>query len=296
MATLKKRLPENVAGEFFVDSTCIDCGTCRQLACRTFGESGDFSYVYAQPQSADETHDALRALLCCPTGSIGTVHPNQAREVMADFPLPLDDGVYYNGFNSPKSFGGNSYFIQHPQGNWLIDSPKYLSHLVQRFEAMGGIRYIFLTHRDDVADADRYAETFKAQRIIYDADRSAVPAAETILNGDEPVELAKGFVVIPTPGHTRGHAALLYENRYLFSGDHLWGYPDDRSLGASQSVCWYSWPEQVRSMERLLGYSFEWVLPGHGDRIHLPPDVMHAALETLVRRMRQSLVAGTAAR
>jgi hypothetical protein len=30
---------------------------------------------------------------------------------------------------------------------------------------------------------------------------------------------------------------------------------------------WYSWPEQTRSMERLLTHTFEWVLPGHG-RIH----------------------------
>ena len=32
MASLAKLLPENVPGEFFVDSTCIDCDTCRQLA------------------------------------------------------------------------------------------------------------------------------------------------------------------------------------------------------------------------------------------------------------------------
>ena len=32
MANPKLRLEENVAGEFFVDSTCIDCDTCRQLA------------------------------------------------------------------------------------------------------------------------------------------------------------------------------------------------------------------------------------------------------------------------
>ena len=40
--------------------------------------------------------------------------------------------VYYCGFNSPKSFGGNSYFIEHPEGNWLVDSPKFLPQLVKR--------------------------------------------------------------------------------------------------------------------------------------------------------------------
>ena len=38
MANPKKRLPENVPGDFFVDSTCIDCDTCRQIAPQVFAE------------------------------------------------------------------------------------------------------------------------------------------------------------------------------------------------------------------------------------------------------------------
>ena len=125
MADRNKRLSENAPGEFFVDSTCIDCDACRQLAPEVFADSGDFSFVQAQPQNEDATHKALRALLACPTGSIGTLHPNQARAVKADFPMPLADGIFYCGYNSPKSYGGNSYFLQHPAGNWLIDSPKF---------------------------------------------------------------------------------------------------------------------------------------------------------------------------
>lgn len=285
MATIQKRLPENVAGEFFVDATCIDCGTCRLLAPSSFAEAADSSYVHAQPATPEDERRALQALLACPTGSIGTVHPNQAREVLQDFPMRLDEGVFYNGFNSPKSYGGHSYFVHDPAGNWLIDSPKFLPHLIQRFEAMGGIRHIFLSHQDDVAEAARYAERFGARRIIHEADRAAQPDAEVVLSGDEPVELAPGYLVIPTPGHTRGSMALLVRDRYLFTGDHLWG-DDAGSLGASRGVCWYSWPEQTRSMERLESYSFEWVLPGHGDWLHLPPDRMQVALRRLVAGMK----------
>ena len=32
MADPKKKVLENIEGEFFVDSTCINCDTCRQLA------------------------------------------------------------------------------------------------------------------------------------------------------------------------------------------------------------------------------------------------------------------------
>ena len=288
MANLKNRFPENVPGEFFVDSTCIDCDACRQLAPETFEDGGEHSFVYAQPHTAEQWHNALRALLACPTGSIGTVHATDAKEVMADFPLHLDDGVYYAGFNSPKSYGGNSYFVQHPGGNWLIDSPKYLPHLVRRFEDLGGIQYIFLTHRDDVAEAHKYAQQFEGQRIIHRAELSAQPEAEIVLEGHEPVELSPGFLIIPTPGHTRGHCVLLYEERFLFSGDHLWWSRAQQCLSASKTYCWYSWTEQTQSMAKLRGFSFEWVLPGHCQRIKLSPGAMQQELAGLVERMRMT--------
>jgi glyoxylase-like metal-dependent hydrolase (beta-lactamase superfamily II)/ferredoxin len=287
MANRNKCWPENVPGEFFVDTTCIDCDACRQLAPETFEDAGEHSYVYAQPQTAAQQRSALRALLACPTGSIGTLHPRQAQEVMADFPLQVEDGVYYTGFNSPKSYGGNSYVVQHPEGNWLIDAPKYLPHLIKQFEALGGIRYIFLTHRDDVAEAHRYAKRFSSQRIIHQAELPAQPDAEMVLTGDVPLSLSQDFVIIPTPGHTRGHCVLLYKQRFLFSGDHLWWERGQQRLGASRAYCWYSWAEQTTSMAKLRHFTFEWVLPGHGQRIKLAPARMQEELAALVERMQR---------
>ncbi len=176
MADVKKRVSENVAGEFFVDSTCIDCDTCRQLAPGIFDDAGNNSFVRSQPRNPEETRAATLALLACPTGSIGTLHANGSSVLMKDFPLPIEDGVFYCGFNSPKSFGGNSYFIQHPRGNWLVDSPKFLPHLARQFTEMGGIRYIFPTHRDDVADAAKYAEKFAARGFYSREGGSRGPA------------------------------------------------------------------------------------------------------------------------
>ena len=90
---------------------------------------------------------------------------------------------------------------------------------------------------------------------------------EQILTGEDAVKLGQDLVAIPVPGHTRGHAVLLYRNKFLFTGDHLAWSPNRNSLIAFRSACWYSWTEQTRSMHRLLDYDFEWVLPGHG-RIH----------------------------
>jgi glyoxylase-like metal-dependent hydrolase (beta-lactamase superfamily II) len=285
MANFNTRVPENVPGLFFVDHTCIDCDTCRQLAPQTFGETAAYAYVAAQPQTADATRQALRALLACPTGSIGTVQPQNMRAVHADFPLRLDHGVFYCGFNSPKSYGGNSYIVQPSAGNWLIDSPKFLPHLVRQFEAMGGLARIFLTHRDDVAEAAKYARHFGAQRIIHRCELAAQPEAEIVIEGTEPVPFGPDFLVIPTPGHTQGHCVLLYQQRFLCSGDHLWWERDTQQLGASREYCWYSWTHQTASMARLQHYDFTWVLPGHGQRVQLPRQQMHQELQALVRRM-----------
>lgn len=289
MADPRKKVAENITGEFFVDSTCIDCDTCRQLAPAVFETAGSHSFVKAQPDSPEAVQAATRALLACPTGSIGALHANDSSKVMADFPMEITDGIHYCGFNSPKSYGGNSYFILHPDGNWLIDSPKFLPHLVKQFENRGGIAYIFLTHQDDVADADKYASHFHGQRFIHEADQGAQKDAERIVEGTHVFEIGKDFTVIPTPGHTRGHMVLLYKEKYLFTGDHLWWRRKRQQLGASSGVAWYSWREQTESMAKLLNYDFEWVLPGHGDRKYLPRPEMKKELEALVNRMKASL-------
>jgi len=286
MADKNKAVPENVAGDFFVDSTCINCDTCRQLAPEAFKDAGPHSYVFQQPRNDMESRQATRALLCCPTGSIGTRGKNAAREVMQDFPLRLADDVYYCGFNSEDSYGANSFLIVHKDGNWLIDSPKFLPHLTKRIEELGGLKYVFLTHRDDVADAGKFAQRFAAMRIIHKDDASAEPDAEIVIEGKEECKVGDDFVIIPVPGHTLGHCCLLYKKTYLFTGDHLYFDSDDERLGAFRRHCWYSWTEQIHSMERLLHYDFEWVLAGHGNRVHLPQSEMKRQLTNLVQWMK----------
>ncbi|MCA9419926.1 MAG: MBL fold metallo-hydrolase [Nitrospira sp.] len=285
MANLSKRLKTNAEGNFFVDSTCIDCDTCRQLAPATFIEDGDYSTVSRQPETAKEAFAAYQALIACPVGSIGMEKKDHKifLDAQASFPLHIEGGVDYVGFNSEKSFGANSYFIQHSQGNWIVDSPRFLKHLVQAFEEKGGVRYIFLSHKDDVAEAARYAKHFGAVRIIHRGDASAMPGAEQVVDGDEALEINRDFLCIPVPGHTPGSMALLYQHRFLFSGDHLWWDRKFQQLGTPERLVWNE-ARMERSVRTLLDYSFEWVLPGHGERIHLPCRDMKKALDQLLER------------
>lgn len=270
MANAKLRLKENVPGEFFVDATCIDCDTCRQIAPEIFRDHGDRSSVYRQPEEKKEIYRANMALVACPTGSIGAGRLLDARAAIGAFPFKIAENVFYCGFNSEDSFGAWSYLIVRDEGNILIDSPRFASPLVKRIEAAGGVSKMFLTHRDDIADHRRFAEKFGAERIMHAADGARRLGIERVIEGQTPLEIDDELTVIPVPGHTRGSQVLLYKNRFLFTGDHLAWSPATNTLTAFRGACWYSWAEQTRSMEKLLGYGFEWVLPGHGRIKNLP--------------------------
>jgi glyoxylase-like metal-dependent hydrolase (beta-lactamase superfamily II) len=110
---------------------------------------------------------------------------------------------------------------------------------------------------------------------------------ELLLEGDAPIRLEDDLTVIPTPGHTRGSACLLFKDRYLFSGDHLAYDPELGHPIGFRSACWYSWREQIRSMERLVSdYRFEWILPGHGHPCQFEADVMRRKMHECHEWMR----------
>jgi glyoxylase-like metal-dependent hydrolase (beta-lactamase superfamily II)/ferredoxin len=288
MALIELKHAENVAGDFFVDTTCIDCDLCRQIAPETFSDIGDQSVVYRQPRTPEQEFAALKALVTCPTASIGALGSHDVKSAVRAYPEPVDSGVYFCGFASESSYGASSYLITRPEGNVLVDSPRFTRPLARRVAEMGGVKLMFLTHRDDVADHEDWANHFNAERVIHRDDLTGATAGvERVIEGREAAALDDGLIVIPTPGHTRGHSVLLYRDRYLFSGDHLWWSPNYQSLHASRNVCWYSWAEQTRSMERLLDYRFEWVLPGHGRRAHFSPDRMREQLRSCVARMKE---------
>jgi glyoxylase-like metal-dependent hydrolase (beta-lactamase superfamily II)/ferredoxin len=285
------RLAENAPGPFFVDETCIDCDTCRQLAPDTFARSVSrgLSYVAQQPGVPAARGRASLALVACPSGSIGTTDKSDVPAAARAFPLSIDGDVGYCGYAAADSYGASSYFIRRAAGNVLVDSPRAARPLLDNLAAAGGVALMFLSHRDDVADHAIFARRFGCQRILHAADVGpGTRDVEMAWQGQDAVELAPDLTLIPLPGHTRGSAALLYQRRYLFSGDHLWGSEDEPGrLEASRSVCWYSWPEQMRSMERLLDFEFEWVLPGHGRRYHAEsPAAMRRELVRLIDRMK----------
>lgn len=278
MAQPALRLEQNAPGDFYVDSTCIDCDACRIFAPMVFSDAAEQSFVFHQPESEEELLAAQKALISCPTSSIGAA--SGARAAIDALPEPIDADVYRCGYTSESSFGAISYYLGEPK--ILIDSPRFAMPLAKRLD---GVRRMLLTHRDDIADHQKFHEHFCCERVIH-RDDAGGRAFEHTPGGLDPIDLGDGILMIPTPGHTKGHAVFLYRDKYLFTGDHLAWSESRGHLYAFRGACWYSWSEQIRSMERLLAYRFEWVLPGHGRPIRLPAEEMERSLETCVRWMR----------
>lgn len=287
MARLDDRLPGNAPGDFYVDASCIDCVVCRIVAPETFSGEGSSSVVARQPDSPRERLRARMALVACPTSSIGTRAKVELDDAVAAFPEPLGDDVYFCGFASESSYGAQSYLVVRPAergGNVLVDSPRANPRLLDRIDALGGVATMFLTHRDDVADHAKFAERFACTRVMHASDISRdTRDVERIVEGTDAIRLDDDLVVIPVPGHTKGSAALLYRDLVLFTGDHLLATEDGRSLYGGRSVCWWSWTEQVRSLEKLLAFDFSWVLPGHVGRMRC------ATISEMRSRLREAI-------
>lgn len=278
MADLKRARSGNAPGDFFVDSTCIDCDSCRWIARGLFTQVGDGSAVTRQPATPEERRQAFLALKACPTHSIGCTGDKRGIQE-AEFPLKLDEGLYYLGYASEQSFGAASYLYLRPGSAVLVDTPRFHEPLAKAIEALAPVRWLVLTHRDDVADHAAWAERLGCRRVLHKDDVSAgTRDVELQPAGLEPVDLEPGLRFIPSPGHTRGHSVLLADQRCLFSGDHLEFDEDVQSLRAFRDFCWYDWAVQTKSMARLRSERFEWVLPGHGRQKKASPEQMQAWL------------------
>jgi glyoxylase-like metal-dependent hydrolase (beta-lactamase superfamily II) len=274
----------NAPGDWHVDTDCINCRAAQTVAPGLIVERDGQSVFARQPATTAEIAQAWRARLLCPTASVHAQGDADAAPAEA-FPEAMTDGVFRLGYNARNSWGAHSFLLERARGNAMIDAPRWTRAVVEAIECRGGLAMILLTHRDDVADAARYAAHFGARVVIHEADRDAAPYAGEILTGRAPIALDEDILVIPVPGHTKGSVAYLARGLCLFTGDSLsWSF-EQGDLRASKDVCWYSWPEQIESLRRLLDQPFEWVFAGHGGSIHLPPAEMRARLAALVTRM-----------
>ena len=176
-----------------------------------------------------------------PDASIGTV---SRRPDPADvYPWEVTPGVCMTGYNDRRSFGAYAWWVPRPEGGLLVDAPHWNRKVVDAMEARGGLAHVLLSHRDDVADAARYAEHFGAHVWIHEADRDAAPYATDVVTGIDEQRVAPGVVAFPVPGHTRGSVLYVVDDTWLFTGDSFAWSAEREVLYAFRGATWYSWDE-----------------------------------------------------
>jgi glyoxylase-like metal-dependent hydrolase (beta-lactamase superfamily II) len=276
MANVAEQIDRSV---WTTTSTCRICRAAWNMAPGIIAEGQDGKAIFVrQPETEEETMQAWRAALACPTGSV--LAPRGLKAPDGIFPQELAPQLYRLGYNDNATAGAHPFFIRSSTGlNVLIDGPRYVGKLVDFMEQQGGLHHVLLTHRDDVGASAKYAEHFGARLWIHENDREASPEATDILTGYDITEPIPGVKVIPIPGHTIGSVAYLIDER-MFVGDSLNWLIDEKKLWTNPLRCWDDWDMQRRSLRRLQDFRFDFVLAGHGGSVGLPPERMQAELAT----------------
>jgi ferredoxin len=78
MADKNDKLPENVPGKWYVDTTCVPCHTCMEVdgADKFLKYNDDETYVYFYRQPTEDEFDiAQESAEVCPTEAIGSDGP-----------------------------------------------------------------------------------------------------------------------------------------------------------------------------------------------------------------------------
>ncbi|MFI2200213.1 MBL fold metallo-hydrolase [Streptomyces sp. NPDC020192] len=273
---------------WYVNERCTNCDVARQLAPGLIGEVGGRSAVLRRPSGETELRQIHAAAHACHTRAI---RPAAGRLDTAQdpFPLALDDAVSLCGHNSPHNAGANSYLLRRPDGTaMLVDTPRWSTALAARYAALGPVTDVLLTHRDHAAHGRGYADRLGARLWIHEGDLDAAPDADRVLRGTDPAEIADGVIAHPLPGHTKGSVLFVADERYCFSGDSFYWSRGTGDIEVAESVTWYSIRELAASLARTAArLRFEWLLPGHGDRRHLPADDMAERMRRLAVRTRE---------
>ncbi len=67
-----EKFPENCEGRFYVDSHCINCSLCLEIAVGIFATNHEdgYEYVVRQPETEQEFQLVAEAIELCPASAI----------------------------------------------------------------------------------------------------------------------------------------------------------------------------------------------------------------------------------
>ncbi len=117
-----------------------------------------------------------------------------------------------------------AFLLRRERGNLLVYSAPAVEADVGAIEALGGISRQYLNHWHEASfGCERTAATFGAMLLCHERDAPSVAGKCSVNETFAECTLVDGdFELVPTPGHTPGATAYLWdsgEHRCLFTGD-----------------------------------------------------------------------------
>jgi len=275
---------EHVSTDWQVQRRCTNCDVARQVAPGLIGERNGRSVMLRQPENEAEVQVMNAAAQACHVGAIQRI--GARLDPAADpYPMAMDDKLYFCGHNSPTAGGANAFLLRRPDGLMMIDTPLFSNALAARYEKLGPITDVLLTHRDHAAHAEQYAERLGARLWIHEGDLDSAPSADQVMRGTEPIEIADGVVAYPLYGHTEGSVLFVADDTYCFTGDSFYWCRTTEDIEVFEHVTWLSIRDLAASLQATVPrLKFEWLLAGHGDRKRLPAEEMARRMQDLADR------------
>src|SRR3954470_5225678 len=140
----------------------------------------------------------------------GQLHP------LSPAPLPFGPSFHIRAFVAPRE-----------HDNLLIYSSPTILGDAEAIDGLGGVSHQYLNHwHESMFGDDSIRDELGARLVVHEADRAATAERRTVdATFANHRVLGGGFELIPTPGHTPGASAFLWdsgEHRYLFTGDTIY--------------------------------------------------------------------------
>ena len=131
-------------------------------------------------------------------------------------PLPFAPALHVRTFVVPRE-----------HDNLLVYSSPTLVDDLDAVKELGGASHQYLNHwHESMFGDDTIRDELGARLVVHQADRDETAARRTVdATFSDRGSLGGGFQLIPTPGHTPGATAFLWdsgEHRYLFTGDTIY--------------------------------------------------------------------------
>jgi hypothetical protein len=116
-----------------------------------------------------------------------------------------------------------AFLLQRDRGNLLLYSTSTLEERARAIEDLGGISRHYLNHRHEALFPSEWVD---APLFVHESERESVAEPYHVRGTfSRRHMLDEDFEVIPTPGHTIGATAYLWdsgEHRFLFTGDTIY--------------------------------------------------------------------------